>query len=209
MLRDYRVITTEDRIHPRIKTIAWDTFRYHVNQEELEFSGSLPIDIRLMIVESIFRRYNDTYDGNDDIFGGIFTSLAFVKEYIRAYIAASSPQPELFYKNTLAPKRGCCVSRYDAESIRGIVMDYVPDIDIIDNDKILRIMYDYCKSEMSNNMLWSKIFDNQVLLLDVHGPKLHVYSLGSIEAFRFKELTKPVIELNESNLGPDGRYYLG
>jgi len=201
----------EDKLlsHPEVLKVTRETYRFHISLSDLRYVKSLPIDIRLLLLERVFRKYgSESYrESNSHV---IWTSFGIIKEYIRVFIAGVSKDPELYKRPQFRSKKnhaGCCLARFVNGETDRVLTERIPDISQEDLTLIRKVLDEYILTELQEFPFWDTMIQDNVLVFDLGSRRnIDLYTLGTIEAFRYKELTRDILKFE--GVSSDGNYYI-
>ncbi len=196
---------------------------YKIDKQNIEQCISIPIDVRMIRMESlaidIFKIYTETDAGSLQNKSKLFFSFPLIKQYIRMMVANESKHKYLF--TTTHPKltdfctsSPICFNRYDysyrenvgslpenASKVNRAYQHYtIKEMHYTYN--LLKDIYTYIKSVTES----SGILKDNVLVFSIDSDNINIYSLGNICAYRFNEVDYPIFKISTEDLNNDSIY---
>lgn len=183
-----------------------ETIRYGVDKKHLTYIGSYPICINMLRLERIFKRYALNYDVIEGF--PLPYSWSYLKAILRNKSATQSNNFSLFIDQ---PKE-----------LRDIPMEltwrFVPATsinykgnydEIVDywletmSDRDIRSVYGLTDkifyNMLSSHPNYHQFFKNAVILFDIIKDTIHMFSIGDIQSYRYRELTDGILKLPKYN----------
>ena len=195
-------------VHPYdIKTrmsvagILCDTVRYMVDRKHLIFLGSYPVDINVLRIENIFRKVSIN-GGVDNIYSPLWYSQMYLKAIFRAKCMARSDYYEYFIDQPEGLRKLVSNSwrftpgsdkydNYNYDAIESTWLETLSDKDISRVTNSTNVAF---KNIIEGQPFYNKQINNSVLLFNMDGNYIHLFTLGDIRTYRFTELQEEVLK---------------
>jgi hypothetical protein len=189
-----------------IAGILCDTVRYCVDKKHLTYLGTFPVDISSMRVESIFRKIA-TDNGASGIYHPLWYSQMFLKAILRARCMAKSDYYEYFIDQPMELRKLVSNSwrftpgmdRYDSYNYDAIENYWLDNFSERDISKITNFTNIFYKNIIESQPYYNKQLNNSVLLFNMDGININIFSLGDIRTYRFTELQEEVLKRPKIN----------
>lgn len=177
---------------------------FGVNKKFIKNVYQIPIDTRFLQIENIIQKAKDREYGKQENF--IFDKLIplsnsfyFIFNFIRSIIAMSSDYESLFISphskmsgksptwSFLPPKNDCIFRTSDNLIKHSNIGDYITDQEAANLEDLL--------ASIEDDIVSNEELSNKVLLMEINGYIINVYSLGSILEYRMLELDNAILKL--------------
>lgn len=192
--------------NPHLAPLLMETHKYNVPKEHLKYMGSYLICINFLRLESIFRKYALSKEVLEGV--PLLHSWNYIKAILRCKSAAQSDRFSLFIDQPaelrdiphgltwrFVPASGV-EYRGNYDEIVNYWLDNMTDSDIrkvyVLTDRIFHNM-------LTSHPNYKQFYKDSVILFDIVGDNIHMYSLGDIKAYRYAELTEGVLKLPRWN----------
>ena len=189
--------------------------RFKVSEDNYRHLFTIPIDIRLMKVENIFRYFKyiaGEFTQNEEQLSPLICTWYILFKYFRCRVAEESDVEFLeLYRDQ--------DKRITNDNISWVLYPLDDSTDIVSHLKEVHMdmIPDDLQLDIINmlNKVWDKYFSsndylvrNQVLLFSIIDYDIHVFTLGDVASYRYLESKKNILHVPKHANMKDGRYYI-
>jgi hypothetical protein len=189
---------------------------FKIKQDDYRYLFTIPIDVRFIKIETLFRRFKHItgdYDIRDTNISPLVCTWSMFFKYFRCK-AIEESDPIFFNLFREQDKR---INQDTINSVPWKLYQYSDSTDIVNElrDEFMDIIPEEYHLDVIKFLeeIWDIYFFpympmliNQVLIFNIQNYDINVYTLGDIASYRYKESKRPVLHIPPYASVKDGNY---
>jgi len=192
--------------------------RYKISTDDYRYLFTVPIDLRFGKIEMLFKRcrhISGDFDIRDTNISPLICTWNMFFKYFRSR-AIEESDPCFF---SLFKEPDTKVDKTKLNNVTWSFYQYTDNTDITTElrDEFFYVVPEEYHNDIIRNLegIWdsyfypySSIINNQALIFVINNYEIHVYTLGDIASYRYKEARREVLHIPSYANLKDGVYYI-